>query len=418
MPDALTAPLRSTPAPAAFDVASVRSQFPILATASRGKPLVYLDSAATTQKPTAVIDAVRDYYRHDNANIHRGVYQLSERATAGWEAARDRVARFIGARSADEVVFVRGTTEAINLVAHSFLRPRLARSATVLVTEMEHHANIVPWQLVGATTSPIPVSDAGELDMAAAERMLRLGPALLAVTHVSNTLGTVNPVADLCRMARAAGVPVLIDGAQAAAHVPIDVAAIDCDFYCFSGHKVFGPTGIGVLWARRDHLATMPPYQGGGDMIDEVTFAATTFAEPPRRFEAGTPDIAGAVGLDAALTWFDALDRDAIRHHEAALLEYATAAVSDVPGIRLVGTAGDKAAVIAFTLGRAHPHDIASLLDDQGVCVRAGHHCTQPLHRRLGLTATARASFTLYNDRSDVDALVRGLAGVRKILDP
>lgn len=412
----MTAPLARVPKHAEMDADSIRSQFPILSTTSRGKPLVYLDSAATTQKPRRVIDAVSDFYLHDNANIHRGVYQLSERATIAWDAARERVARFIGAGTADEVVFVRGTTEAINLVAHSFARPRLVRSPTVLVTTMEHHANIVPWQLVGATTLPIPISDIGELDLAAAERMLHQGASLLAVTHVSNTLGTVNPVADLCRMARAAGVPVLIDGAQAAAHVAIDVAALGCDFYCFSGHKVFGPTGIGVLWSKREHLAAMPPYQGGGDMIDEVSFERTTFAAPPRRFEAGTPDIAGAVGLHAALDWLTSQDREAIHAHEDGLRDYAIEALSAIPGIQLVGTAPDKAAVIAFTLRGAHAHDIASLLDGDGICVRAGHHCTQPLHRRLGLTSTARASFALYNTRSDVDALARGLAGVRQVL--
>jgi cysteine desulfurase/selenocysteine lyase len=412
----MTALPTSLPKRDALDVAAIRSQFPILRTLSRGKPLVYLDNAATTQKPLAMIDAVRDFYLCDNANIHRGVYQLSERATLAWDAARERVARFIGAGSADEVVFVRGTTEAINLVAHSFLRPRLARNPTVIVTAMEHHANIVPWQLVGATTIAIPISDSGELDLAAAELMLRQGASLLAVAHISNALGTINPVADLCRMARAAGVPILIDGAQAAAHVPIDVAELDCDFYCFSGHKVFGPTGIGVLWAKSEHLAAMPPYQGGGDMIDEVSFEHTTFAAPPRRFEAGTPDIAGAVGLDAALDWLAAQDREAIRTHEDGLRDYATERLSEVPGLQLVGTAPDKAAVIAFVMHGAHPHDIASLLDGDGICVRAGHHCTQPLHRRLGVTATARASFTLYNTRAEVDALAQGLLGVRRVL--
>ena len=412
----MTVPPTLAPIGAGIDVDAIRSQFPILATTSRGKPLVYLDSAATTQKPRRVIDAVRDFYLHDNANIHRGVYQLSERATLAWDAARERVARFIGAPMADEVVFVRGTTEAINLVAHSFAGPRLSGNRTVLVTAMEHHANIVPWQLAGATTVPIPISDAGELDLAAAERMLRQHPTLLAVTHVSNTLGTINPVADLCRMAKAAGVPVLVDGAQAAAHVAIDVAALGCDFYCFSGHKVFGPTGIGVLWSKAEHLAAMPPYQGGGDMIDEVSFERTTYAPPPGKFEAGTPDIAGAVGLDAALEWLTGQDRDAIRAREDELRDYVTEALSEIPGVELVGTVPGKAAVIAFTMRGAHPHDIASLLDGEGICVRAGHHCTQPLHRRLGLTATARASIALYNTRSDVEALARGLAGVRGVL--
>jgi cysteine desulfurase/selenocysteine lyase len=401
-----------------FDVERVRAEFPILATTSRGKPLVYLDSAATAQKPQVVIDAIRDYYQHDNANIHRGVYQLSERATMAWDAAREQVARFIGAADANEVVFVRGTTEAINLVAHSFLSrvPRPAsRAPTVLVTEMEHHANIVPWQLAGAKTAPIPVSDAGELDLAAAERLLAQGPSLLAVTHVSNTLGTINPIAELCRMAHAHGVPVLVDGAQAAPHLPVNVAELGCDFYAFSSHKTFGPTGIGALWARREILEAMPPYQGGGDMIDLVTFDRTTFAEVPRRFEAGTPHIAGAVGFAVAVNWIATQDRAAVQAHEDQLVLDASEQLAAIPGLRLVGTAAHKAAVVAFALDGAHPHDIASLLDGEGICVRAGHHCTQPLHKRLGLSATVRASFAPFNTHGDVDALVRGMHKVRKV---
>ena len=398
-----------------FDVERLRSEFPILSTTSRGKPLVYLDSAATSQKPQVVIDAIRNFYEHGNANIHRGVYQLSERATLAWDAARDQVARFVGATDANEIVFVRGTTEAINLVAHSFLKPRLEVGGTVLVTEMEHHANIVPWQLVGATTVAIPVSDIGELDLAAAERMLGQGPLLLAVTHVSNTLGTINPIAHLCRMAKAHGVPVLVDGAQAVPHLNMNLAELGCDFYAFSSHKVFGPTGIGALWAKREHLEAMPPYQGGGDMIDLVTFERTTYAEVPRRFEAGTPHIAGAVGFAAALKWLAAQDREAIQVHEDALRDHAIALLSEIPGIHLVGTAAHKAAVIAFTVDGAHPHDVASMLDGEGICVRAGHHCTQPLHKRLGLAATVRASFALYNTRAEVDAVARGLVKVRKV---
>ncbi len=398
-----------------FQVVDVRDQFPILSARSRGRPLVYLDSAATAQKPQSVIDAVANFYRNENANIHRGVYQLSERATLAWNAARVECARFIGASDPDEVVFVRGTTEAINLVAQSYLRPRVGTNPVVLVTEMEHHANIVPWQLAGAQTIAIPISDRGELDLDAARALLATGPLLLAIAHVSNTLGTVNPVAALCAMAQAAGVPVLIDGAQAAPHLVIDVEALGCDFYCFSGHKVFGPTGIGVLWARAEHLASMPPYQGGGDMIEEVTFERTTYAPAPGKFEAGTPHIAGAVGLATALRWLDSLDRDAVRAHEEELRDYAIERLSELPAVRLVGTAPEKAAVIAFTVDGAHPHDIASLLDGEGICVRAGHHCTQPLHRRLGLAATARASFTLYNTRAEVDALAAGLALVSTV---
>ena len=404
-----------TVASSAFDVARARADFPILSTFSRGKPLVYLDSAATSQKPQVVIDTVREFYEHGNANIHRGVYQLSERATLAWEAAREQVARFLGATDANEVVFVRGTTEAINLVAHSFLRPRLSGTRTVLVTELEHHANIVPWQLAGATTLPIPVSDAGELDLAATERMLAQGPSLLAVAHISNALGTINPIAALCRMAKVHGVPVLVDGAQAAPHLPIDVMELGCDFYAFSSHKVFGPTGIGALWAKREHLEAMPPYQGGGDMIDLVTFERTTYAEVPRRFEAGTPHIAGALGLAAALRWLKSHDRAAIVAHEDALRDDVIEQLSSLAGLHLVGTAVHKAAVVAFTVDGAHPHDVASLLDGEGICVRAGHHCTQPLHRRLGLSASVRASFALYNTHDEVDALVRGLIKVRKV---
>ena len=400
---------------AKFDVEELRAQFPILSGTSRGKPIVYLDSASTSQKPRAVIDAVRRYYSRDNANIHRGVYELSERVTMKWDAARVRVAGFLGGIPADECVFVRGTTEAINLVAQSFLRPTLKPGDTVLVTEMEHHANIVPWQLAGATTVAIPMSDAGELDLVAAERLLATGPRLLAVTHVSNALGTINPVAELCRLAKAQGVPVLVDGAQAAPHLIIDVRALGCDFYCFSSHKVFGPTGFGVLWGKAEHLNAMPPYQGGGDMIDEVTFERTTYAPSPRKFEAGTPHLEGAIGLDAALAWLEAQDRVAIAAHEESLLAYGTALLSDIKGLRLIGTARQKTAILAFTLDGVHPHDVASLLDTEGVCIRAGHHCTQPLHRRLGLTATARASLAPYTTRGDLDVLAGALVKAREL---
>jgi cysteine desulfurase/selenocysteine lyase len=400
--------------PTGFDVDTLRAEFPILVTRSRGKQLVYLDSASTSQKPAVVIDAIRSFYATGNANIHRGVYQLSENATQSWDEARRITADFIGATDPGEIVFVRGTTEAINLVARSLITPRLA-GRTVIVTEMEHHANIVPWQLAGAVTVPIPMSDDGTLDLAAAERLLANGPALLAVTHVSNAIGTINPIAELCRMANAAGVPVLVDGAQAVPHYPVDVTALGCDFYCFSAHKVFGPTGFGVLWARSVHLATMEPYQGGGDMIDTVSFDQTTFADAPRKFEAGTPHIAGAVGLTAALRWVGAQDRDALRRHEDDLLEYATERLQQFDRLRIVGRAAQKAPVLAFTLDTVHPHDIASMLDGDGICVRAGHHCTQPLHRRLGLTATVRASFAPYNTRDEVDALADSLLRICKV---
>ncbi len=392
-----------------FDVDALRAEFPILTTLSRGKPLVYLDSAATTQKPRAVLDAMRTFYATGNANIHRGVYQLSEEATLAYDGARDVVARFIGSQHPEEIVFVRGTTEAINLVARSFPGGGLGDGDTVVVSEMEHHANIVPWQLAGARTAPIPVTDAGELDLEAAARLLSGPCRLLAVVHVSNALGTVNPIAELCRMARARGVPVLVDGAQAVGHMSVDVTSLDCDFYCFSGHKLFGPTGIGVLWARREHLAAMPPWQGGGDMIDTVTFERTTFAPAPSKFEAGTPNIAGVIGLAAAITWLDAQDRAGIAEHERALLQRGQQLLGEIPGLRLVGTARDKVGVLTFSVDGVHPHDLASLLDADGICIRAGHHCTQPLHRRLGLTATARVSLAPYNTLAELDVLTTSL---------
>ena len=399
----------------AWDVAAIRAEFPILGTTSRGKPLVYLDNGATTQKPRAVIDAVTRFYVSGNANIHRGVYQLSEQATLSWDTARHRVAQFLGGVPDEEIVFVRGTTEAVNLVAQSFLRPTLRPGDTVVVTTMEHHANIVPWQLVGAATVPIPITPAGELDLAVAERLLATKPRLLAVVHVSNALGTINPIAELCRMAHAHGVPVLVDGAQAVSHFPVDMRALNCDFYCFSAHKLFGPTGIGVLWAKREHLESMPPAQGGGDMIDRVTFEKTTFAPSPQKFEAGTPHIAGAIGLAAAIEWLEGQDRDALHAHEAALLEAGTDALQAVPGLHLVGTAADKVGILTFTMDGIHPHDVASLLDGEGVCIRAGHHCTQPLHAQLGLTATARASLAPYNTLAEIEALAAALRFARKI---
>lgn len=393
--------------PTALDVDALRAEFPILAGTSRGKPLIYLDSAATTQKPQAVLDALSAFYASGNANIHRGVYELSERATVAYDSARARVAQFIGASGDSEVVFVRGTTEAINLVARSF--PAITPGCTVLVSEMEHHANIVPWQLAGAHTVPIPVTGSGELDLVAAERLLAERPAMLAVVHVSNALGTVNPIAELCRMARTLGVPVLVDGAQAVGHFPVDVAALGCDFYCFSAHKLYGPTGVGVLWAKAPHLELMPPWQGGGDMIDMVSFERTTFAPAPGKFEAGTPHIAGVIGMVAAIEWLERQDRNALHAHETDLLVYGTELLSAVPGLRLVGTAANKIGVLTFTLAGVHPHDLASLLDADGICVRAGHHCTQPLHRRLGLPATTRASLAPYNARAELDVLAGSL---------
>jgi len=401
-----------------LDAVRLRRDFPILDQQVHGHPLVYLDSAATAQKPRAVIDAVRRYYEHDNANVHRGVHALSERATAAFEGARATVARFLHA-DPREVVFVRGTTEGVNLVAQTFGRQRLGAGDEVVVTTLEHHSNIVPWQLVcaerGARVVPAPIDDDGDLDLEGLERLLGPRVRLLAVTQVSNALGTVTPLDRVVALARARGVPVLVDGAQGAPHLGADVAALGADFYVFSGHKLYGPTGIGVLWGRREHLEAMPPWQGGGDMIRSVTFEGSTFNDVPYKFEAGTPHIAGAVGLAAAIDYLDAIGLPAIAAHERALLRSAEAALRAVPGLRLVGTPRERAGVISFLLGEIHPHDLATIVDRQGVAIRAGHHCAQPLMRRLGLPATSRASFALYNTPADVEALVRALHAAREV---
>jgi cysteine desulfurase/selenocysteine lyase len=402
-----------------LDVEKVRKDFPILGQEVRGKPLVYLDSAATSQKPRAVIDAVARYYLQDNANVHRGVHLLSERATKAYEDAREKVRRFINAARTEEIVFVRGTTEAINLVAQTYGRTRVRAGDEILITEMEHHSDIVPWQLLceekGAVLRVAPIDDDGQLLVDELQRMLGPRTRLLALAHVSNTLGTINPVRRIVEIAHRQGVPVLLDGAQAVPHLPIDVRALDCDFYAFSGHKLFGPTGIGVLYGRSELLEEMPPWQGGGDMISSVTFEKTTWNKLPHKFEAGTPDIAGAIGLGAAIDYVSALGFAAIAAHEHDLLSYATEAVREVPGLRLIGTAKEKASVLSFVLGDIHPHDVGTILDQEGIAVRTGHHCTQPLMRRLGVPATARASLAFYNRRSDVDALVAGLHKVQEI---
>jgi cysteine desulfurase/selenocysteine lyase len=413
------ATLQRTPAaPPALDVARLRADFPILDQQVHGRPLAYLDSAATAQKPRAVIDAVTRYYERDNANVHRGVHALSERATAAFEGARATVARFLGA-DPREVVFVRGTTEAINLVAQTFGRQRVGAGDEVVVTTLEHHSNIVPWQLLcaekGARVVPAPIDDAGDLDLAGLERLLGPRVRLLAVTQVSNALGTVTPLDRIVALARARGIPVLVDGAQGAPHLGADVAALGADFYAFSGHKLYGPTGIGVLWGRREHLEAMPPWQGGGDMIRSVTFEKTTFNELPYKFEAGTPHIAGAVGLAAAIDYLGAVGLPAIAAHERALLAHAEAALRALPDVRLVGAPRERAGVLSFMLGDVHPHDLATIVDRHGVAIRAGHHCAQPLMRRLGLPATCRASFALYNDASDVEALLRALQAARQV---
>jgi len=401
--------------PPVLDPERVRDDFPILKQKIGGRPLVYLDNAATTQKPRPVIEAVRRYYATSNANVHRGVHTLSDRATRGYEAARARVARFLNAREEREIVFVRGTTEAINLVAQSFLRPRVREGEEILVTAMEHHANIVPWQMVcaqtGATLKAVPVDEAGVVHIHAYREMLSPRTRMVAVTHVSNAIGTVNPVREMIAIAHAGNVPVLVDGAQAVPHMNVDVRELGCDFYAFSGHKVYGPTGIGALYGKAEHLEAMPPWQGGGDMILRVTFGRTTYNVIPHKFEAGTPDIAGAFGLHAALDYLDGIGREAVGAHERELLECATDAVGGIPGVRLVGTAPSRAAILSFTMDGVHPHDLATVLDHEGVAIRAGHHCAMPLMDALGLPATARASFGLYNTRSDVESLV---AGIRK----
>ena len=397
-------------ATAPLDVARVRSDFPILSQVTRsGHPLVYLDNAATTQKPRQVIEAVTRFYATGNANVHRGLYELSERATAAFEAARERVARFLGAASTGEIVFTRGTTEAINLVAQSWGRSTLRPGDEVLVTAMEHHSNLVPWQLVcqqtGARLRAVPITDRGELDLEAFERLLGDRTRLLAVGHVSNALGTVNPVRELAARARARGALVLVDGAQSAPHLRIDVAELGCDFFACSGHKLYGPTGVGVLYGRAALLEEMPPWQGGGDMIERVTLEASTWAAPPARFEAGTPPIAEVLGLATALDYIESVGLDRIAAWEAQLLGLGTERVRDIPGVRLVGTAAEKVAVLSFVLDGVHPHDVGTVLDDMGVAVRAGHHCAQPVMERFGIPATVRASFAFYNTADEVEAL-------------
>ncbi len=401
------------------ELARRRADFPILATRVHGKPLVYLDNGATSQKPRAVIDAISRFYETGNANVHRGVYALSEAATAAYEGARAKARRFVNARADGEIVFVRGTTEAINLVASSYGRAALRPGDEVLVSAMEHHSNIVPWQLAceahGAKLRVIPMDRAGDLLLEEFTRLLTARTKMVAVTHISNSLGTINPIKDIVARAHARGVPVLVDGAQAAPHRPIDVQDLDCDFYTVSGHKMFGPTGIGLLYGKADRLAALPPYQGGGDMIRSVTFAKTTYADPPARFEAGTPHIAGAVGLGAAIDYLAGLDWDAVAAHEADLLAYATERLLTVPGLSIIGTARDKASVISFVMAGVHAHDIGTIVDQEGVAIRTGHHCTQPVMEFFGVPATARASFAFYNTRDEADALVAALQGVRRV---
>ena len=412
----IAAQARSAPA---FDPARARADFPILDQKVHGKPLVFLDSAASAQKPRQVIDAMSRFYATDYANIHRGVYELSERATEAFEAAREKARSFLNAAEAREIVFVRGTTEAINLVAQTYGRRNVGPGDEVLITHMEHHSNIVPWQLLceekQAVLKVVPIDDRGALMMD--ELVKRLSPRtrIVAVTHVSNALGTVNPVGEIVRLAHARGVPVLVDGAQAVPHRRVDVRDLDCDFYVFSGHKVFGPSGIGVLYGKAALLEAMPVYQGGGEMILSVSFEKTTYKEIPHKFEAGTPDITGAVGLGAALDYVSALDLDEVAAYEAELLANATEHISRIPGVRLIGTAEKKASVVSFVIEGVHPHDVGTILDQEGIAVRTGHHCAQPVMDRFGVPATVRASLALYNTKADVDALVKGVERVREV---
>ncbi|MES2013662.1 MAG: cysteine desulfurase [Pseudomonadota bacterium] len=396
-----------------------REDFPILRTQVHGKPLAYLDNAATTQKPLCVIEAEGDYYRNDNANIHRGIHALSQRATDAFESARVKVQQLINATSPNEIIFVRGTTEAINLVAQSYGRSRFKAGDEIIISTMEHHSNIVPWQILCEQTGAIlritPINDAGELELEAYARLLNQHTKLVAVTHVSNALGTITPVKSIIELAHAQHVPVLLDGAQAIAHLPVDVQALDCDFYAFSGHKLYGPTGVGVLYGKSALLNAMPPYQGGGDMIRSVSFEGTTYNTLPYKFEAGTPNIAGVIGLGAAIDYIDNIGFEALLAYEHALLSYATLSVMGIPGLHIIGNARSKTGILSFTLDGVHPHDIGTILDRQGVAIRTGHHCTMPLMERFGLSATARASFALYNTKADVDQLVLAIHQVQEV---
>lgn len=396
-----------------LDIDKVRSDFPILQRTVHGKPLVYLDTAASAQRPLAVIEAVSDFYRHHNANIHRGVHLLSQEATDDYEQARSKIADFINAPSDQEVVFTRGTTESINLVAHSFVRPLLQAGDEILISWMEHHSNIVPWQLLceetGAVLKVVPMNNNGELEMDVLAEMLTERVKLLAVVQISNALGTVNPVTEICALAKKHGIPVLVDGAQAVPHQSVDVQVIGCDFYCFSGHKMYGPTGIGALWGRKEHLQSMRPYQGGGEMIRHVTFEKSEFNDAPGKFEAGTPNIAGAIGMGAAVDYLQGLGMQNVAAWEAQLLAYGTEKLSQVDGFRMIGTAAHKAGVMSFVLGDIHANDVGTLVDLHGVAIRTGHHCAMPVIQFFGLPATARASLGVYNTYDEIDILAESL---------
>ena len=406
---------------ASLDLEKIRADFPILTQSVHGKPLIYLDNAATAQKPAAVIETLDRYYRKYNANIHRGVHTLSEKATTAYEGARRSVQHFVNAGSEQEVIFTRGTTEAINLVAYSYGRSRLKEGDEIIISEMEHHSNIVPWQITceqtGASLKVVPINDEGEIIMEEYDRLLGSRTRIVAVPHISNALGTINPVKEITGKAHAAGAVVLLDGAQAAPHMVIDVQELGCDFYAFSGHKLFGPTGTGVLYGRRELLEDMPPYQGGGDMIKMVTFEKTLYNDLPYKFEAGTQHIAGVIGLGAAIEYVKKIGLEEIAAYEHGLLDYATAAITTIKGLRIIGTAEHKASLISFILDDIHPHDLGTILDHDGIAIRTGHHCAMPVMDHFKIPATARASMVFYNTRAEIDALVRGIENARKVFD-
>jgi cysteine desulfurase/selenocysteine lyase len=402
-----------------LDVARLRDEFPILKQKVHGRPLVYLDNAATSQKPQSVLDVIGRYFKEDNANVHRGVHALSERATLEFEQARIKAQRFLNAAAASEIIFTRGTTESINLVAQSYGRTNFRAGDEIIITHMEHHSNIVPWQVLceqtGAVLKVVPITDAGELIFEEYEKLLGPRTRLVSVVHVSNALGTVNPVRRIIESAHRLSIPVLVDGAQAVPHMKVDVQALDCDFYAFSGHKVYGPTGIGILYGKAKLLDAMPPYQAGGDMIRSVTLEKTTYNVLPYKFEAGTPHIAGAIGLGAAIDYVNGVGIDAIAEQEHGVLEYATQALAEVPGVRLIGTARERAGVLSFVMAGVHPHDMGTILDQEGIAIRTGHHCCQPVMDRYHVPATARASLAVYNTREEIDALVKGLHKVQEV---
>ncbi|MEL6657848.1 MAG: cysteine desulfurase [Bacteroidota bacterium] len=412
--------MSNTVTKSAFDIGTIRADFPLLGDDMRGKPLVFLDSAASSQKPQQVLDALDFYYKHQNANVHRGVYELSQQATDAYELGRERARKFLNAASTEEIILVKGTTDGINLVASSFGRKFLREGDEVIVSAMEHHSNIVPWQLAceqsGAKLKVIPINDKGELLMDEYEKLLTDRTKIVALVHVSNALGTINPVEEVIAKAHERGIPVLLDGAQATPHLKVDVQALDVDFYTFSGHKVFGPTGIGILYGKKHWLEQIPPYQGGGEMIATVTFEKTTYNELPHKFEAGTPDISGAVGLGVALDYIEKIGQDTIAAHEHDLLTSATEQLLAIDGLRIIGTADNKASVISFLIDGTHPYDVGTILDKLGIAVRTGHHCTQPLMDRFGIPGTVRASFAAYNNQEDVERLVAGVQRAARML--